>query len=48
MAVVPVVTGVLDLRHDLLPDPVAEVLAKFEEEIARLKDRVQELETKLK
>jgi len=36
----------IDLRHDLLPDPVAEVLARFEEEIAGLKNRLQELESR--
>ncbi|MEW6573389.1 MAG: serine O-acetyltransferase EpsC [Bacillota bacterium] len=37
----------VDLRHDLLPDPVAEVLARFEEEITRLKNRLQELESRV-
>lgn len=37
----------VDLRHDLLPDPVADVLNRFEEEIVGLKNRLHELEAKL-
>lgn len=37
----------VDLRHDLLPDPVADVLNRFEEEIINLKNRLQELEARL-
>ncbi|MGO0121897.1 serine O-acetyltransferase [Desulfothermobacter acidiphilus] len=36
-----------DLRHDLLPDPVADALKRMEAEIDRLERRVRELEAKL-
>ncbi len=30
-----------DLRHDLLPDPVTEMITRLEEEVARLKEQVE-------
>ncbi|OPX86331.1 MAG: Serine acetyltransferase [Pelotomaculum sp. PtaB.Bin104] len=34
----------IDLRHDLLPDPVAEMMLEMQDHIIRLEQRVQELE----
>ncbi|MBO8129343.1 MAG: serine O-acetyltransferase [Peptococcaceae bacterium] len=39
--------GIIDLRHDQLPDPVAEAMAKMEEHIQRLEQKVQDLERQL-
>ncbi|MDD4169280.1 MAG: serine O-acetyltransferase [Desulfotomaculaceae bacterium] len=35
----------IDLRHDLLPDPVAEMMLEMQDNISSLKKRVQDLET---
>jgi serine O-acetyltransferase len=34
----------IDLRHDLLPDPVADVLSSMQSNIEKLEKRIQELE----
>jgi len=38
------VNGTIDLRHDLLPDPVAEIINNLYAEVEHLKKRVAELE----
>lgn len=38
------VNGAIDLRHDLLPDPVAEIINNLYAEVEHLKKRVAELE----
>ncbi len=37
----------VDLRHDLLPDPVTEMMTRLEEEVARLKAQVEALEERV-
>jgi len=36
----------VDLRHDLLPDPVAECLTALQEHIERLEERIRQLESR--
>lgn len=43
----PASTPDIDLRHDLLPDPVAEVINRMRQEIERLEKRVLELEKQI-
>ncbi|MDI6709795.1 MAG: serine O-acetyltransferase [Thermoanaerobacterales bacterium] len=39
--------GTIDLRHDLMPDPVAECLKEMQQQIERLEEQVRKLETRL-